>query len=156
MVPTTVPTTENAISPELTYAQLPSNIGKNEKEATQTLQAYHDQIQSKSAQFDELAKKYSDCSSAKHGGQMEAFTRGKMQKAFEDASRPASWKEANITRTKQEAIAILQGHLEQIKSGKDTFENLASKHSDCSSAHQGGSLGTFTRGQMQKPFEDAS
>lgn len=41
-------------------------------------------------------------------------------------------------------------------SGKATFEELASKYSDCSSAKRGGDLGLFGRGAMQKPFEDAS
>lgn len=36
------------------------------------------------------------------------------------------------------------------------FEEIASKYSDCSSAKRGGDLGPFRRGQMQKPFEDAS
>jgi NIMA-interacting peptidyl-prolyl cis-trans isomerase 1 len=33
-----------------------------------------------------LAKKFSDCSSARVGGDLGSFGRGKMQKAFEDAA----------------------------------------------------------------------
>lgn len=44
----------------------------------------------------------------------------------------------------------------QITAGERTFEELASEFSDCSSAKRGGDLGAFGRGQMQKPFEDAS
>lgn len=40
--------------------------------------------------------------------------------------------------------------------GEKDFEELASKESDCSSAKRGGDLGHFTRGKMQKSFEDAS
>ena len=36
------------------------------------------------------------------------------------------------------------------------MEELAEQYSDCSSAKRGGDLGFFTRGAMQKPFEDAS
>lgn len=36
------------------------------------------------------------------------------------------------------------------------FQELAKEYSDCSSAKQGGDLGEFGRGQMQKPFEDAA
>lgn len=45
---------------------------------------------------------------------------------------------------------------EQIVSGKATFAELASKYSDCSSAKRGGDLGPFSRGAMQKPFEQAA
>ena len=41
-------------------------------------------------------------------------------------------------------------------SNEEKFETLASKYSDCSSAHRGGDLGYFSSGQMQKPFEDAT
>jgi peptidyl-prolyl cis-trans isomerase NIMA-interacting 1 len=36
------------------------------------------------------------------------------------------------------------------------FRSYAEQRSDCSSYHQGGDLGEFERGVMQKPFEDAS
>ena len=48
------------------------------------------------------------------------------------------------------------GYRDQIVSGQATFEELASQFSDCSSAKRGGDLGPFGRGQMQKPFEDAT
>jgi len=73
-----------------------------------------------------------------------------------DSRRPASWRSDNITRTKEEAIEILEGYEKQIKSGEATFAELASQFSDCSSAKRGGDLGPFGRGQMQKPFEDAT
>ena len=50
----------------------------------------------------------------------------------------------------------LVGYRDQIVSGQATFEELASQFSDCSSAKRGGDLGPFGRGQMQKPFEDAT
>eukprot|EP00026_Physarum_polycephalum_P015711 Phypoly_transcript_16456.p1 GENE.Phypoly_transcript_16456~~Phypoly_transcript_16456.p1 ORF type:complete len:113 (-),score=23.61 Phypoly_transcript_16456:450-788(-) len=70
--------------------------------------------------------------------------------------RPSSWKEENITRSKEEAIKILTGYREQITSGKATFSDIAQRESDCSSHSQGGNLGPFGRGEMQKPFEDAA
>lgn len=72
-----------------------------------------------------------------------------------ESRRPSSWREENITRSKEEALQILQGHREKIASGEKTFEELASQFSDCSSAKRGGDLGEFGQGQMQKPFEDA-
>lgn len=73
---------------------------------------------------------------------------------------PASWKDpegAEIkNRTKEQAIQILLAHRDAIASGKANFADLAKKHSDCGSASAGGDLGSFGRGAMQKPFEDAT
>ena len=73
-----------------------------------------------------------------------------------DSRRPSSWREENITRSKEEALDILAGYRRQIVSKEATFEELAGKYSDCSSAKKGGDLGMFGKGQMQKPFEDAT
>uniref|UniRef100_A0A8C1ZKQ3 Peptidyl-prolyl cis-trans isomerase n=1 Tax=Cyprinus carpio TaxID=7962 RepID=A0A8C1ZKQ3_CYPCA len=70
--------------------------------------------------------------------------------------RPSSWREENITRSKEEALQLTRKYIEQVKSGQEDFESLASQFSDCSSARNGGDLGVFGRGQMQKPFEDVS
>ncbi|XP_003742986.1 peptidyl-prolyl cis-trans isomerase NIMA-interacting 1 [Galendromus occidentalis] len=73
-----------------------------------------------------------------------------------DSRRPSSWREEKITRSKEEALAILKEYESRIKSGDVTFEELASQFSDCNSAKKGGDLGFFGRGAMQKPFEEAT
>ncbi|GAB5567694.1 E3 ubiquitin-protein ligase Itchy homolog isoform X1 [Prionailurus iriomotensis] len=99
--------------------------------------------------------------------------------------RPSSWRQEKITRTKEEALELINGYIQKIKSGEEDFESLASQFSDCSSAKARGDLGAFSRvaswgflmalpphsdravncvmdeqearrSQMQKPFEDAS
>ncbi|XP_050407805.1 putative peptidyl-prolyl cis-trans isomerase dodo [Patella vulgata] len=69
--------------------------------------------------------------------------------------RPANYKGENITRSKEEALDLLKGYRRQIDDGAN-FSELATQFSDCSSGKRGGDLGLFGRGQMQKPFEDAS
>ena len=70
--------------------------------------------------------------------------------------RPASWKSDKITRSKEDALRLLAQYRERIILGQVSFEELAATESDCSSARNGGDLGTFERGSMQKPFEDAA
>lgn len=76
--------------------------------------------------------------------------------------RPSSWREANITRTSEEALGILEAYERQIRQSAEGEEQLAAlreltrQHSDCSSAKAGGDLGEFGRGQMQRPFEEAA
>lgn len=73
-----------------------------------------------------------------------------------ESRRPSSWKQQDITRSKEEAISILKGYEQQINSGQVTLGDLAVSESDCSSARKRGDLGFFGKGQMQKEFEDAA
>lgn len=57
-----------------------------------------------------------------------------------DSRRPSSWREANITRSKEEAMAIIQNHESRIKSGTTSLGDLAVTESDCSSARKRGDL----------------
>ncbi|KAF5192039.1 Peptidyl-prolyl cis-trans isomerase pin1 [Thalictrum thalictroides] len=74
--------------------------------------------------------------------------------------RKASWKDPEgriiMNTTRDSAVEQIKAFRDDILSGKDKFEDIASRHSDCSSAKRGGDLGPFGRGQMQKPFEDAT
>ena len=56
-----------------------------------------------------------------------------------------------LTATEEESKKVL----EEIESGVKTFEDAAKEYSTCPSKAQGGSLGTFGRGQMVKEFDEA-
>ncbi|KAI1818979.1 peptidyl-prolyl cis-trans isomerase ssp-1 [Xylaria intraflava] len=73
-----------------------------------------------------------------------------------DSRRPASWREAQITRTKEEAMDIIKDHEQRISSGTITLGELAMSESDCSSARKRGDLGYFGKGDMQQEFEEAA
>ncbi|ESR38756.1 hypothetical protein WN944_020943 [Citrus x changshan-huyou] len=74
--------------------------------------------------------------------------------------RKASWKDPEgrviSNTTRESAVSQLQAIRDDIVSGKAKFDEVASRLSDCSSAKRGGDLGNFGRGQMQKPFEEAT
>ncbi|OQR77981.1 peptidyl-prolyl cis-trans isomerase NIMA-interacting 1-like [Tropilaelaps mercedesae] len=61
-------------------------ITRTKEEAFDVLRDYESRIKSGSATLEELATKYSDCSSARKGGDLGFFGRGAMQKPFEEAS----------------------------------------------------------------------
>jgi peptidyl-prolyl cis-trans isomerase C len=56
-----------------------------------------------------------------------------------------------LVESEQQALALMDG----IKTSED-FAKLASENSKCPSGQRGGDLGEFGRGQMVKPFEDAT
>lgn len=56
-----------------------------------------------------------------------------------------------LTETEEESLALLK----EIEEGSKTFEEAAKESSTCPSGEQGGSLGTFGRGQMVKEFDEA-
>lgn len=63
---------------------------------------------------------------------------------------------SSATRTQQEARQLIDELHEKIQKGADIGE-LAKEHSDCPSGKsQNGSLGSFGRGAMAKPFEDTA
>lgn len=57
-----------------------------------------------------------------------------------NSRRPSSWRETDITRTKEEAIAVLEGYEKRIRDGEISLGELASTESDCTSARKKGDL----------------
>ncbi|KAI5478445.1 hypothetical protein MNV49_005086 [Pseudohyphozyma bogoriensis] len=93
------------------------------------------------------------------GGKPDKVRSSHLLVKHRDSRRPSSWKEQNITRSKEEAIEILRGHQKTLLDAGDlssAFAALARTESDCSSQRDGGDLGWFGPRQMQKPFEDAT
>nr|Q9LEK8.1 RecName: Full=Peptidyl-prolyl cis-trans isomerase Pin1; Short=PPIase Pin1; AltName: Full=DlPar13; AltName: Full=Rotamase Pin1 [Digitalis lanata]CAB94994.1 peptidyl-prolyl cis-trans isomerase [Digitalis lanata] len=74
--------------------------------------------------------------------------------------RKSSWKDPDgsliSATTRDDAVSQLQSLRQELLSDPASFSDLASRHSHCSSAKRGGDLGPFGRGQMQKPFEEAT
>ncbi|HEY9081082.1 peptidylprolyl isomerase [Magnetovibrio sp.] len=62
---------------------------------------------------------------------------------------------SSATRSKDDAKAQIEALKAEIDGGAD-FAELAKQHSDCPSGADGGSLGSFGKGQMVKEFEDTT
>ncbi len=57
--------------------------------------------------------------------------------------------------TLEEATAQINAIAAEIEGGAD-FADMAREHSTCPSASSGGSLGSFGRGMMVQPFDEAA
>ncbi|KAG5421680.1 ESS1 [Candida metapsilosis] len=69
---------------------------------------------------------------------------------------PKSWKNPDITISREEAIQTTRDYLSKILKGEASFNELAEAESDCSSHSRSGDLGFFGKKQMQPPFENAA
>ena len=86
-------------------------------------------------------------------------------KKHSGSRRPASWRCDNITQSKDTAIQQISQYRAELVATlqskgaaamEEQFRKISYEESDCGSHERGGDLGMFGRGQMQKPFEDAS
>ncbi|KAI5961560.1 ESS1 [Candida theae] len=69
---------------------------------------------------------------------------------------PKSWRNPDISITREEAINITRDNLSKVLKGETSFNELAESVSDCSSHSRSGDLGFFGKKQMQPPFENAA
>ncbi|KAH8386825.1 hypothetical protein KR093_002802 [Drosophila rubida] len=136
--------------------QLPD--GWEKRTSRSTGMSYYLNVHTKESQWDqptEPAKKSSGSANSSGDSSDEVQCLHLLVK-HKGSRRPSSWREDNITRTKEEAQMLLEVYRNKIVNNEATFEELARSYSDCSSAKRGGDLGKFGRGQMQPPFEKAA
>ena len=80
-----------------------------------------------------------------------------LQKHINSRNPVDSYRNKKIIRSESEALKNVENIRNEIlEQGIETFPNYASKYSECRSAANGGNLGPFGRGEMQKDFEDVA
>lgn len=134
-------------------ADLPS--GWEKRVSRSTGQTYYLNVYSKESQWDAPTEAAKPTGGGSTGGPDRVQCSHLLVK-HKGSRRPSSWRQDDITISKDEAITLLEDYRKQITSGQSSFDELASRVSDCSSAKRGGDLGLFGRGAMQRPFEDAA
>ncbi|PSR81087.1 hypothetical protein BD289DRAFT_46008 [Coniella lustricola] len=103
-----------------------------------------------------MAKHHSPAAGGSHGAGEGKIRAAHLLVKHSESRRPSSWKEAEITRSKEDARKILEGYQARITSGETSLGELAVTESDCSSARKRGDLGFFGKGDMQQAFEEAA
>lgn len=84
------------------------------------------------------------------GGQSEGKIRcSHLLVKHSGSRRPSSWREADITRSKEEAIEILKGYEERIQAG-ESLGDIAVSESDCSSARKKGDLYVWNQSVLRE------
>lgn len=81
----------------------------------------------------------------RYGGGVPGQAEGKIRASHllvkhRDSRRPSSWRQSEVTRSKEEAIEILKEHQNTISSGQASLGDIAVSESDCSSARKRGDL----------------
>mmetsp|Transcript_5577 Transcript_5577/g.4776 ORF Transcript_5577/g.4776 Transcript_5577/m.4776 type:complete len:115 (+) Transcript_5577:27-371(+) len=79
-----------------------------------------------------------------------------LQKHTESRNPFDSYRKKPVTRSKDEAIENINKIRAAIVDEGKSFTDIASDLSECGSAAEGGDLGLFGKGMMQKAFEDAA
>ncbi|XP_012280204.1 peptidyl-prolyl cis-trans isomerase NIMA-interacting 1 [Orussus abietinus] len=130
-------------------------FGWEKRLSRSTGQHYYLNLHTKESQWDKPTKPADPLSNNK-SDEMEEVRCSHILVKHAQSRRPSSWREDKITRSKEEALDLINTYRQHIVSGKATFAQLASEFSDCSSAKREGDLGPFKRGTMQRPFEQAA
>ncbi len=80
-----------------------------------------------------------------------------LQKHLNSRNPVDSYRNKKIVRDESEALKNIENIRNEIlKHGIQSFPKYASSYSECRSAANGGNLGLFGRGEMQKAFENAA
>ena len=75
---------------------------------------------------------------------------------IEEANKEIEEKNKNLDTEKANARKKIEAIKKRVTEGPEDFGAVAEKESDCPSKSKKGDLGSFARGQMVKPFEDAA